>query len=583
MKFLFIFLTILQTIFANNFSIIINKPFDDALFDITQNYDRTISAIGYTKDHRSKNKTTKTYTNPYDFLSSQNGYVGKQIELVNISLNGKILLKKTIPLKNFNQAVSILKTPEDGYIIGGYTQNGKMLIHKLNSQGNVIFTKEFGTKNYNKMSKLVLLKDGCILAIGSSYTSRDNYDPIFTTGLGGNDISITKFSKDGYELWTKKYGTKYDDFGIDAVATNNGSIMLLAQTKYKNKSYMTLLHLTENGDKIWLKEFDNGEKTTPHRIIKTRDGNFVILLSQINALEKSQVKLFKIDIYKNLIIQRNIQTTYSTILTDIKEFSNGEFMAVGSVEDGIDTDGLAMLLNRRLTMLTQEHFGGDKFDAFYALHILNNSKVVVAGLYTNKNSQESNMWITMLNKNCTMVKLTQTPAKTKSKNLKTNNSLYKELTTVFDKEIKKGTIKINENLTIIFLDPRLYFEVGKYKLTKTQKIFLKNFSQKLIKILKKYKNKIQLLEINGFTSSEWRKQDSFTSSYINNAKLSLLRAYSTQTYIFKTQNQQTKKWLYKMLKGSGYSFAKTITSNGKEDKIHSRRVSFKIVLNYSGL
>ena len=581
MKSLFLFFILLQTIFAKDFSVIINKPFNDALFDITQNYNRTISAIGYTKDHRSNKKTKTTYTNPYDFLAQQNGYVGKQIELVNLNLNGKILLEKTIPLEVFNQAVSILKTPEDGYLVGGYTQTGKMLIRKLDNKANVLFTKEFGTKNYNKMSKLVLLEDGSILAVGSSYTSRDSYDPIFSTGLGGSDIFVTKFSKDGYLLWSKKYGTKYDDTGIDAVETNNGSIMLIAQTKYDNKSYMTILHLTENGDKIWLKEYDSEEKTTPHRIIKTRDGNFIILLSQINALEKSQAKLFKIDMYKNIIIQRNIQTTYSTILTDIKEFSNGEFMAVGSVEDGINTDGLAMLLNRRLTMLTQEHFGGEKFDAFYALHILNNSKVVVAGIYTNNGSQESNMWITMLNKNCTMVKLTQTNKKlqtTKHYNLKTDNSLYKKLTTVFSKEIKKGTIKIDKNLTIILLDPRLYFDVGKYKLTKTQKIFLNKFSKKLIATLKEYESKIKFLEINGFTSSEWGRKDSFTSSYIKNAKLSLLRAYSTQTYIFKIQNQQTKKWLYEMLKGSGYSFGQTITHKGKEDKIHSRRVSFQIIL-----
>ncbi len=571
MKYLPILLILLQIVYAKDFSIIINKPFNDALFDITQNYDRTISAIGYTKDHRQPQTTDKIYSNPYEYLESQKSYVGNQIELVNVNLNAKILLQKTIELKNFNKAVSILKTPQDGYIVGGYTQNGKMLIHKLDKDGNTIFTKIFGTKNYNKMSKLILLKDESILAVGTSFTSRDSYDPIFTTGLGKTDIFLTKFSKYGQLLWSKKYGTIYDDKGIDAVQTENGSIMLLAQTKYENKSYMTILHITENGDKIWLKEYDSGEKTTPHKIIKTRDGNFIVLLSQINALEKNQVQIFKIDMYQNIIIQRNIQTTYSTVLKDIKEFSNGEFMAVGYVTDDINTDGLAMLLNKRLTMLTQEHFGGDGFDSFYALSILNNSKVAVAGVYTNKNSQESNMWITMLNKNCTMVKIKERAIKKHY-----NSSLYQDLLKIFKDEIDKKQLKIYPNLKIVFLDKRLYFKIGQYKLTKTQKIFLTTFSKKLIKVLKKHKQEIKFLEINGHTSSEWSKIDNFSSSYIKNTKLSLQRAYSVQTYIFKLQNQQTKMWIYKILKGSGNSFADVVKTKNKEDKQHSRRVEFKI-------
>lgn len=576
MKYLLILFILLQTIYAKDFSIIINKPFNDALFDITQNYDRTISAIGYTKDHReNKNKNiNKTYTNPYEYLASQNSYVGNQIELINVGLNANILLQKTIELKNFNKAVSILKTPQDGYVVGGYTQNGKMLIHKLDKDGNTIFTKIFGTKNYNKMSKLVLLQDESILAIGTSFTSRDSYDPIFTTGLGKTDIFVTKFSKDGQLLWSKKYGTIYDDKGVDAVQTDNGSIMLLAQTKYENKSYMTILHITENGDKIWLKEYDSGEKTTPHKILKTRSGNFIILLSQINALEKNQIQIYKIDMYQNIIIQRNIQTTYSTVLKDIKEFNNGEFMAVGYVTDDINTDGLAMLLNKRLTMLTQEHFGGDGFDSFYALHILNNSKVVVAGVYTNKNSQESNMWITMLNKNCSLVKLKETPQKPQIK--KTTSSLYKDLLNKFEIEIKKHQLKIYPNLKIVFLDKRLYFKIGQYKLTKTQKIFIKTFSKKLLEVLKQHQKEVEFLEINGHTSSEWQHKDNFSSSYIKNSKLSLLRAYSVQKYIFEQQNYKTKKWIYKILKGSGNSFSNVVITKDTEDKQHSRRVEFKI-------
>lgn len=58
-------------------------------------------------------------------------------------------------------------------------------------------------------------------------------------------------------------------------------------------------------------------------------------------------------------------------------------------------------------MLTQEHYGSDARDAFYALSILHNSQIGVAGIHTDKESQESNMWIVKLNSNLSMAQVSK--------------------------------------------------------------------------------------------------------------------------------------------------------------------------------
>jgi outer membrane protein OmpA-like peptidoglycan-associated protein len=226
-----------------------------------------------------------------------------------------------------------------------------------------------------------------------------------------------------------------------------------------------------------------------------------------------------------------------------------------------------MILDSQLEMLNQEHYGDENFDVFHAATILHNSQVAVAGLNTNKTSQESNMWIIKLNNDITM---SQTSTKT--------TAYYNEVTKIFKPEVDANLVRIKKDLSISFLDKALYFEVGQYKLTPKQKEFLVEFSKKLIPFLKANQEYIETLEINGHTSSEWGDAN-FTNRYLNNEKLSMNRSYSTISYIFKNQDRATQILLSKILRGSGFSYSKKITINADEDRKKSRRVTFKIILH----
>ena len=552
---------------SNDFSIIIDKPFNDVLLDITQDYDRGISAVGFSNEFtKSTKNSSKTYTNAFDYLSSISEAFGAQMHIVKISQNGKLLLSKPAKLSKFNEAVALAKTPSNGYFVGGYTLDGSLIIVKLDSEANLIFSKVFGTSNYDRMNNLILLSDGGVLAVGSAVTSRSHNDNIFETGLGQNDIYLTRFSKNGRRLWSKKYGTEYDDRGIDAVEARDGSIIVMATTSYDKNKNITLMRINENGNKIWLKHYKSEKTVTPHKIIRLRDNNFLLSLSVQDEMQKEQIRLIKFDLQKNIILDKYVSTTYSSVLKDIKEFSDSNIIAVGYVRDSYNTDALAMILDSELNMLHQEHFGDDNYDVFNAATILHNSYVAVAGINTAKDSQESNMWIVKLNRDGTMAQLSSS-----------SSSIYENLKKLFANEILQHKLTIKEDLTIEFSDKNLYFNAGKYSLNKQQKNFLANFSNKLLPFVKKYQSNIETLEINGHTSSEWGNTD-FTNEYLNNEKLSMNRAYSTISYIFKREEIPTQMWLAQVIRGSGYSSSKKIMFNEKEDRVKSRRVSFKLIL-----
>lgn len=552
---------------ASDFSVIIHKPFDAALFSITQDYDNTISAVGFVKNYKQATNTQQSYTNAFDYLEQTSNKYGEQMQLIKVNNAAKIILSKTASLAVFNKAVSIIKTPTNGYFVGGYTMNGLLLVNKLDAQANVLFSKQFGTKNFDKMNSLVKLRDGGVLAVGSSFTSRSRYANPFTSGLGDDDIYITRFSREGKQLWSKKYGTEYDDHGISAVEAQDGSLVILADTLYSKHANVTLLRLSENGNKIWLKHFKSTKQIQPKKIILLKDNNFLISLAQYNEAGKAHVRLIKFDLYENILQDTNIKTSYSSVLNDIKEFSNSKIIGVGYVQDTFNTDGLAMIFDSNLNLLNQEHYGGKNYDTFNSLAILRNSQVAVAGIYTEKNSQVENMWIVKLNSDASM-----------SQVLLSTNDFYTKLCKVFSNEIKNHQLVIKKDLSIILTDPSLYFKAGQYKLTNIQKTLLKKISQKLVAFLYKYQDTVKTLEINGHTSSEW-KNASFQKRYLDNMDLSAKRSIEVLKTIFKTENKQQQKWLTDVLKESGLSYRNKVLFKGYENKQKSRRVTFKIILN----
>lgn len=570
MKLTLLLLLILNSLLLNaktsDFSIIIHKPFNAGLVDITQNYDGTLSVLGFTYNFKQSLHVNRTYTNPFDYLQSVSNKYGSKMQLLTVNNKAQIIQSKIINMSQFAKPASIVKTPTNGYFIGGYTMDGLELLLLLDASMHPVRSVSFGTKNKNTMHKLIPLKDGGVLAIGTSFTSRSGQGNIFQSGLGNDDISVSRFTKDAQLLWSKKYGTQYDDEGIDASEADDGSLIILSATHKEGKTNIYISRITQNGDKIWRKEIPVKSATQPVSLLKLRDHNFIISLAQSDVMGKKQIRLVKFDIYQNILIDSHINTTYSSQINDIQEFSDGKLIGVGFVQDNYNTDGLAMIISKNLKLLNQEHYGDENYDVFNKAVILANTQVGVAGIHTDNNSNESNMWIVKLNKDATIA---QTAANTQD--------FYEQLCKLFENEIKNKKLLIKKDLTIEFTDKSLYFKVGQYKLNDKQKKFFGKFSKKLLSFLYAHKTQIDTLEINGHTSSEWNNA-SFSDRYLNNEELSMKRSYETFKSLFLAQNKSKQKFLTHILKGSGLNYRNRIIIDNKEDKKRSRRVSLKIIL-----
>lgn len=553
---------------TNEYSIVIKGPFDSALFDITQGHDRSLNTVGYSHHFISSPASSRTYTDAFEYLSSLQNGSGDQVRLIRLDDAGKSTLDTSMKLVQFNRAVSLVNTPSNGYFIGGSLQNGQLFVANLSNSGNTNFLHQFGTANHDSMSRLIELNDGGVLAVGSSATSRSYSDDIHSQGLGLNDIYLTRFSKSGQKIWSKKYGTSDDDQGIAAAEARDGSLLVTGSTKNAGGTRLTLMRLSENGDKIWMQPYGKNEHCVPHDIISLRDGSFILSLSILDKSKGDQIRLIKFDLQGNISTEKNVPTQRSNALLRLKEQSNGRIIGVGYSTDraNADTDAIAMLFDPELRTLWDHRYGGKNRDLFRSVTVLHDGRFAAVGETVSPGSEISDMWIVKLNDDGSIA-------------LKSNTgkSLFDALADTFADDIAQNTIRLTKDLGITLTAPRLLFQTGIYELNGEQKKYLNEFSKKLFDVLKEYKKEIAGLRINGHTSSEWANSD-FTRRYLKNAELSAQRAYSVLSHIFmQEQTAPFRPWLADILTNNGYAFSRLVRHSG-EDREASRRAEFRILL-----
>lgn len=138
-------------------------------------------------------------------------------------------------------------------------------------------------------------------------------------------------------------------------------------------------------------------------------------------------------------------------------------------------------------------------------------------------------------------------------------------------------------LSIRFEYPEILFKVGSAELNDKFKDILKNFFPRFLQILNdpKYKDDIEEIRIEGHTSSEWEGESSPRQAYFNNMELSQNRTRNVLEFLLSNiEEEKLFNWTQKHVTANGLSSSKPVlTPSGQEDKVHSRRVEFRIRTN----
>ncbi len=571
MKLLFLSLFLISSLYSaihefqeDDYQILIGKNFDDEAFDIVEDHDNNISVVGYTQEYKTDSISSQSYTDAFSYLHSVNANNGEQLQLIKLDPAAAVVTDKRFNLSELNRGTNILKTRQNGYLVGGYTHSGQMLIATLDANAEQISLKKFGTANFDQLHSLVALDDGGSIAIGTSQTSRNTYDDIFVQGLGQSDVYLVNFSPAGEIQWKKKFGSKEKDIGIDGVATGDGGCILIGVSQEGQEYQLMAAKINDTGNTVWIQKFPKPGRQKAFKIVKTTEENYLISAGFENKNGQNNVRLIKIDQEGSTIWEKNYFNEADEQLSDIAIDLKGNIIGVGHSQNTSQSamDALVRYYDNYGKLIWERKFGKERQDAFNTVVTLHDNTFAIAGFSKSFADKGRQIWILKLHDDGSLVK----------KNLKKYDSLYLALKDEF-----RDTPQVHIYKDLRITHKGLIFKQGSSQLSTTHKTILEDFMPRLIKVLFHYKSSIKNVRINGYTSTEWNAPD--TIRYLNNARLSNDRAMSILDYAYRLRPlNKHRQWLSQVLSSDGYSYSNLIYADQEENKIRSRRVEFALIL-----
>lgn len=171
---------------------------------------------------------------------------------------------------------AVIQTSDGGFMAVGYSDNygiglKDVFAVRLDSDGDTVWTKLYGTSNGDDMARSVVQTADGGFAIAAETKS--------TSGAGGIDAVLFKIDANGALVWSKAFGGNKDDLGHSVIEMSDESLIMAGQAlSYSANSYdeIFLVKVDKNGNLLWSKTLSGGSGEVARSIAKTSDGGFII-------------------------------------------------------------------------------------------------------------------------------------------------------------------------------------------------------------------------------------------------------------------------------------------------------------------
>jgi len=256
----------------------------------------------------------------------------RDIFISKLDSSGNLSWTKIIGGGLYEDAYSIQQTSDGGYIVGGYTNgygagNLDALISKLDSSGNLSWTKTIGGGNEDYINSIQQTSDGGYIVAGAT----ENY------GAGGMDIFISKLDSSGNLSWTKTLGGGSFEVGYSAQQTSDGGYIVAGYTYSYGEGYNDALisKLDSSGNLSWTKTLggDFYEYIDNYSAQQTSDGGYIIsVFTNSYGSGYYDTLISKLDSSGNFSWAKTIGGSGLDSAYSIQQTSDGGYIAVGQTD-----------------------------------------------------------------------------------------------------------------------------------------------------------------------------------------------------------------------------------------------------------
>ncbi|WP_299135866.1 hypothetical protein [uncultured Tenacibaculum sp.] len=323
---------------------------------------------------------------------------------------------KTIGGSKNEVAKSVIKTPDGGYAILGYTQSNDIdfsqknntsfdyAVLKFSSDDKLEWKKTYGGSNDDRGEKIISTSDGGYAILG--YTKSNDID--ITNNAGDRDFWLVKLNPTGTIIWQKTFGYIGKDIGTTLIETDDNGFLIAGELDVtssgglgNSKSSaiqhaggdMWALKLNSLGAIEWSKYYGGTFTDTPHGIVKTDDGYIIAGISDSSDVDITNNKgsydfwVIKINKKGKLLWNKNFGGTEIDEAKAIVSTNDNNFLIVGNTrstdKDVTNNKGGADLwvikINSNGGLVWQKNFGGNNFDVGNSIKKMSDGNYLLSG------------------------------------------------------------------------------------------------------------------------------------------------------------------------------------------------------------
>jgi uncharacterized delta-60 repeat protein len=249
--------------------------------------------------------------------------------VVKLDSSGNVQWTKTIGGSSDDFAYSIIQSSDGGYVIAGYTQSfgaggSDIYVVKLDSSGNVQWVKTIGGSDWDVAYSIIQSSDGGYVVAGRTYSF----------GAGKADMYVVKLDSAGNVQWAKTIGGSDDDRAYSIIQSSDGGYVVAGYTTSfgAGKEDMYVVKLDSSGNVQWTKTIGGSDKDVARSIIRSSDGGYIVAGYTRSFGSGGDIFVVKLDSSGNVQWAKTIGRSRWDSASSIIQSSDGGYVIAGETE-----------------------------------------------------------------------------------------------------------------------------------------------------------------------------------------------------------------------------------------------------------
>ena len=171
-----------------------------------------------------------------------------------------------------------------GALVGSSNGSQDTWVRKYDPTGAVEWTRQFGTDALDDLSDVATDTDGNVLLIGTTAGA------LAGPSAGSTDVWLRKYNADGDIVWTRQFGTADDDVGSGTAADAEGNVIAIGGTEgtiatgSAGSADAWVRKYDPAGSVIWTRQFGTGSSDHGHGVATDLTGAIVAVGETSGAL-----------------------------------------------------------------------------------------------------------------------------------------------------------------------------------------------------------------------------------------------------------------------------------------------------------